>query len=488
MSFVTRAFLRYLTRRRGLSLVQVLGVACGVGAVVGMVLSARSALDSFSRTVAFLRGSTTHILQRPAGPMPEDVLSELLIKDPAVKAFSPVIDRRISLPSGEVLRILGLDPFLDRKVRAELFRQEPKPTDGDFLITAFLLDEKGVLVDSWFALQKGLSKGDILRTSHGELKVLGNFDSPYGEPLLLMDISHAQSLFSMEGRIDSADLILEDPDSFQSRLPSGYVLRSASDQESSLTGMLSAFKLNLEALSLLALFVGVFLVYNTAMFAVVSRRRDAGILISLGASRAEIVRAFGAELALLGLLGGALGGCLGYLLSLTLSRVVGQTISQLYFHLLPQPPGWSWLLPLLGAFLGLGASALGGALPLRELLRTEPLGVLHGRTGQQETTSPGTHRWMLGGVLILGASGLILLVSREVYAGFVAAFGVLLGASLLVGPSIKFLEPALRRSGACLAGVTGRLAAGNICRNLGRTAVAVAAFMVALSLSIGLGP
>ncbi len=70
---------------------------------------------------------------------------------------------------------------------------------------------------------------------------------------------------------------------------------------------------------------------------------------------------------------------------------------------------------------------------------------------------------------------------------FASAFGVLLGASLLVGPCIKLLRPLLGRLGAALAGINGRLAAGNVSQNLSRTAVAVAAFMVALSLSIGLG-
>lgn len=486
MSVVTRAFLRYLTRRRGLSTLQVLGVACGVGAVVGMVLSAQSAMESFSKTVTFLRGSSTHVLQRPAGPMSEEILKEVLLGDPAVKAFCPVIDRRISLDSGEVVRILGLDPFLDRKVRPELFPQKEASADGDSQVMAFFLDEKAVLVDSLFALQRGLSKGQTLRTSHGDLKVLGEFRSPYGEPLIIMDISHAQSLFSMPGKIDRVDLILGHEESFSSRLPSGYLLRSAREQETSFTGMLSAFRLNLEALSLLALFVGMFLVYNTAMFAVISRRREAGILISLGATRVEILRAFGAELSILGLLGGGLGGCLGYLLSLTLSRVVGQTISQLYFHLMPQPPQWSWLLPLMGAFLGLGASGLGGALPLRELIKTDPVRVLYNRAPQRENSSD-TQRWILGGILVLTASCLVLLLFREVYAGFASAFGVLLGASLLVGPCIKLLRPLLGRLGAALAGINGRLAAGNVSQNLSRTAVAVAAFMVALSLSIGLG-
>ena len=39
----------------------------------------------------------------------------------------------------------------------------------------------------------------------------------------------------------------------------------------------------------------------------------------------------------------------------------------------------------------------------------------------------------------------------------------------------------------CRWGLPGKVAAGNIRRNLGRTAVAVAAFMVALSMSVGLG-
>ena len=71
-----------------------------------------------------------------------------------------------------------------------------------------------------------------------------------------------------------------------------FVFSPASSARATLSDMLRAFRLNLQALSLLALFVGVFLVYNTAMFAVVSRRRDAGILRSLGASRREIIFAF----------------------------------------------------------------------------------------------------------------------------------------------------------------------------------------------------
>ena len=71
MKIVTKSFLRYLPRRLSLSLLQLLGVACGVAAVVGMTLSAKTALTSFSNAVEFLRGKATHSLQRPVGPMEE---------------------------------------------------------------------------------------------------------------------------------------------------------------------------------------------------------------------------------------------------------------------------------------------------------------------------------------------------------------------------------------------------------------------------------
>jgi putative ABC transport system permease protein len=86
---VTKSFLRYFTRRRSLSLLQLMGVACGVAAAVGMFYSSQSALSHFARTVTFLKGTATHSIKRPAGPLGEALLTDLM-RDPAVTAFSPV--------------------------------------------------------------------------------------------------------------------------------------------------------------------------------------------------------------------------------------------------------------------------------------------------------------------------------------------------------------------------------------------------------------
>jgi len=486
MRIVTKAFLRYLPRRRGLSVLQLLGIACGVAAAAGMALSSQAALSSFAQAVEFLKGKASHSLERPAGPLEETILSDLM-RDPAVAFFSPVIDRTIRLKGGETVRLLGIDPFLDRPLRPELSRLQLGQNQGSAEEgLSFLLDERSILLDTELAGQLKARSGDLLQTNRGELRVAGTFPNPSSEPLILMDIAQAQRLFLLPGKVDRVDLILTEESEFRSRWANGYRLQSGKQRRQTLSDMLQAFRLNLQALSLLALFVGIFLVYNTAMFAVVSRRKDAGILRSLGANRKEIVFAFLSEVLLLGALGGALGGILGYFLSRFLTHLVAGTISNLYFFLRPVPPEWSGWIFLLSIMLGCGASLLGGLFPLAELVRVDPVQALRGRTANRGEKKM-ARKAALAGMAALGISlALLAASSHHVYFGFASSFALLIGASLLVGLTLVLFSPWLRWVLSRMAGLSGKVAAGNIRQNLGRTAVAVAAFMVALSMSIGL--
>jgi len=454
---------------------------------VGMALSAQAALSSFTQAVEFLKGRSTHSIERPAGPMDENILPQLM-RDPAVEAFAPMIDRRLRI-NEETVRLLGVDPFLDRAIRPELTpsRSGQRNSDRSEPALSFLLDERSILLDSRLADQLGLKPGDQLETHRGSLRVIGTFLNPSSEPLILMDIAQAQRLYGLPGQLDRVDLIVADDSSFRSRWAVGFHIQSAQQRRATLSDMLRAFRLNLQALSLLALFVGIFLVYNTAMFAVVSRRRDAGILMSLGARRREVIFAFLAEILLLGALGGALGGVLGYFLSRFLTELVAGTISNLYFFLRPATPDWSGWILLISIFLGCGASLLGGFFPMAELVRVDPVQALRGRTASRGMKRSARNA-ALTGLGILGVSLAILAMpSVHVYVGFASSFGLLIGASLLTGLTLIHLTPLLKRGLHRLSGLAGKMAAGNIRQNLGRTAVAVAAFMVALSMSVGLG-
>ncbi len=487
MKTVLISFLRHLIRRKSLNILQILGVACGVAAVIGMTLSARSALSSFGAAVDFLKGKATHVLEKPAGPMEETVLADLM-KDPSVDSFSPVIDRKIRLADGESVRILGVDPFLDRAIRPEVARIRPKQgSDIRSAFVTFLTDQRSVIIDENLSRRIGGEGNRVLRTSLGDFTVLSTFPNPSGEPLVIIDIAHSQELFSQRGLIDRVDLVVNDEQGLRSRWGTGFRIESKGERRETLEAMLRAFKLNLQALSLLALFVGVFLIYNTAMFAVVSRRKDAGILRSLGAHRSEIVGAFLAEILLLGFVGGALGGVLGYFLSRLLTVLVGSTISSLYFFLTPSPLPWSNINILAGVVLGCGASLLGSLSPLVELAQIPPALTIRGRIPDREHPKRVGKHAITGLLLIICSVVLLLLSSIQVYIGFAGAFVFLLGASFCSGFVLVHVIRPLQWLFTRFGGLAGKVAVGNIAQNSSRTSVAIAAFMVALSMSIGLG-
>ncbi len=486
MKGIIRSFLRYLVRRKSLGVLQLLGIAFGVAAAVGMTLASNSALQSLESAVDFLQGGATHTIGRPAGPMEEKVLTGLM-GDPAVKYFAPVIDRKLRLEGGEQVRVLGVDPFLDKDVRSITARIGASGNVREEVFSSFLFDPGAVLVDENIAKDLKLSPGGTLKTLQGPLRVVHVFPNPSGEPLVIIDIGHAQELFRMKGHIDRADLVVTDEDGLRGRWSTGFRIESSAQRAQTLSALLGAFKLNLQALSLFALFVGVFLIYNTAMFAVVSRRRDAGILLSIGASRGQVTTAFLAEVLLLGIAGGALGGVLGYFLSGFLVKIVGNTISTLYFFLRPSVLPWSFWNIAGGIFLGCAASIVGCLPSLMELRRVQPVHVLRGRTASRGASKRMKTIAVSGMFCLVVSIALFGFSFLHVYVGFAGAFAFLLSASLFAGFVIILLVPFMKRLFSYAMGLAGKIAIGNIRENLGRTSVAVAAFMIALSMSIGLG-
>ena len=90
-------------------------------------------------------------------------------------------------------------------------------------------------------------------------------------------------------------------------LPPGVQILAAAGRTRTTEEMTRAFRLNLTALSLLALVCGAFLIYNTMTFSVVQRRQWIGTLRALGVSRREIFTLVLGEAAAVALLGTAAG-------------------------------------------------------------------------------------------------------------------------------------------------------------------------------------
>ncbi|NLO78924.1 MAG: ABC transporter permease [Xanthomonadaceae bacterium] len=487
-TLLLRAGWRQLTRYRGQWSLTVLAIAIGVAVVVAVDLANQSALRAFDAAERVLLGAASHrLLGGPEG-VPEEVYLWLRMEQ-RIRRAAPVVEGRARLPALErTVTLLGLDAFAEGELRMGALAPDAGNL-GQLLAvpnTALLSED----LQQALALRPG--ERFLLRAQGREVE-LTFLGLPAGtEPalagLVVMDIASAQELLGREGWLSRIDLAVSAAEAarLQAVLPAGLRLLDATAQAGSLQELTAAFRLNLTALSLLALLVGLFLIYNTLSFAVVRRRHMVGTLRALGVTQGEIMRGLLQEAALLGLLGALAGLALGVPLAHGLVRLVGRTVATLYAEqavlgLVLTP--WSITKALL---LGVLGTVLAAWLPARESAALPPRQLL-----SRAALEAGSRCWLLRVALIgaaLAAAGvLLLLASGGLAAGFLGLFAIVLGAALgvpllsagLMGLAVPLL--------AAAAGTVARLAGRGAVASLSRTGVAVTALAVAVAAVVGVG-
>src|SRR4030095_13879335 len=190
--------------------------------------------------------------------------------------------------------------------------------------------------------------------------------------------------------------------------------------------MTKAFRLNLTALSLLALVCGVFLIYNTMTFSVVQRRGTIGTLRALGVTRREIFVPVLGEALVVAVLGTATGLVSGVILGRGLVRLVTQTINDLYFVFSVRELAVPAMTLFEGAAIGIGATLLAAVVPAIEATQAPP------RAGRTRSVLEARLRRVLpraallgAGLLLLGA-GLLALSGRNLAPSFGGLVAVVL--------------------------------------------------------------
>lgn len=484
---ILQAGWRQLTRYRGQWLLSVLAITLGVAVVVAVDLANQSALGAFRAAHDLLAGRASH--QLVAGPAGLDqALYRRLRIEHGLRRSAPVVEGRAVLPAlDETLTLLGLDPFAEAPFRGYA------AVGGSANVAGLIARPRTALLSAGRARALGLSTGEDFEVRLGgrrvRLTLAGTLAAgPAADELVVVDIATAQELLGRLGRLSRIDLILEDgaAETLTAALPPGVRLLSAAGQAESLGELSRAFRLNLTALSLLALLVGLFLIYNTLSFAVVRRRPIIGTLRALGATRGEVLRGLLLEAALLGAVGTLLGLALGVPLAQGLVQLVGRTVQSLYYEQAVVALEVAPLSLLKAVALGLLGAVLAAAVPAREAASLPPRSAM-----SRATLERGSRRWLLRavllGLLLAALGGLVLAASSGVSAGFVALFALVLGAALGVpAVTVLLLHPAAALLGR-LAGLPGRLAARGAAASLSRTGVAVTALAVAVAAVVGVG-
>lgn len=499
--------LRTLLRNPIQFAIMTLGIALGVAVMVSIDLANTSAARAFDLSTSAVTGHATHSIVAGDQGVDESLYVQLRT-DPQWRnqlESAPLIIAHVVSPQlGNVpFTLLGIDPFAEAPFRGYLAGQNQIRTET---INSLLTIPGAILLSASTAQQYGLhpcSPPTLDDTCHLKLSTNGEIRDVYLTGLLepsddfsrraldtviLTDISTAQNLTGMKGKLNQIDLILpEDFDTtmLSKALPAGTLLATSELRNNQVAELTSAFRFNLTALSLLALLVGIFLIYNATTFSVVQRRSLFGILRSIGYTREQVFGMVLGEAALVGIFGAALGLGLGIILGQGAVRMVTQTINDLYFIVNVrgiQIPASSLLK---GALAGFFASVFAAAPPAWEAASVPPRLALS-RAGLENKVQLVVNRVAVFGAMTTLMGALILIIpTRNLIISFTGTTAVVIGLAALTPWATVTLMRTLGTSLGKLFGLLGRLAPRNVIRSQSRTAVAVAALMISVSVTIG---
>ncbi len=433
------------------------------------------ARDSYARASQLIGGEPQASLIAPdAASFPQALFAELRR---AGWPVSPVVQGRVVLQGHEQQRL-------------QLMGIEPVSLPGSGSVAGQRLSQAQMLAffeppgRTWVAAQTlealGLQAGEQPLTSTGQRLPPLQVQADMAPGLLLTDISFAQPLLNMPGRLSR--LLVDN--TFAARHPTPpAALQLKQGEDNNLSRLTESFHLNLDAVGFLSFVVGLFIVHAAIGLALEQRRGLLRTLRACGVSARMLILSLGIELGGLALLSGVLGIASGYLLASLLLPDVAASLRGLYgaevagqLNLSP----WWWLaglgVSLLGALLA-GASSLWRAarLPLLALANAQAWHQAHGRWLRRQG-------WVASAALLIAL--LALWLGDSLAAGFVLMATLLLGAALALPVLLNgLLKAVLGRSRSVL----GQWFLADCRQQLPALSLALMALLLALAANIGAG-
>jgi len=497
MELLLKSGIKYY-RKNFLQLVlSIVGIALGVAVVIAIDLANSSAIRAFDISMQSVSGKSTHQISS-SFLLNDTLLSYIRSNSPKFIKTAPVVEKfvRINYPQRSTFTFLGIDPFSER-----YFRNYLSINNSDLLsiIGNVIYKPKSIFINEITANNFNLKIGDSLNIETdgkfytvyiaGLLKFDNDYDNELSKNILISDISVAQDLFGINSQISRIDLILnnEDIELIKNLLPNGVILSSSQARSKAGQNMTESFRINLTAMSLLSLIVGMFLIYNTMTFSVVQRRRLIGLLRSLGVTREEIFRLVLFESSFIGIIGTFLGIISGIFLGEFLINLVTKTINDMYFVLQVKDVYISEITLVKGLILGLLATMFSALKPAYDASKVPP-GIALIRSYDETTLQKKSKNYFFVGLILIVIGFIVLkLPSKNIYYSYIGVVPFFVGFALITPYSLIIFVNFVNKYVYKIFGSIGKLAARGITENLSKTTIAVAALSIALSAAIGIG-
>ncbi len=503
---------RNISSRKLRTLLTGIGVLLGVSVVLAIQVTNQTTIDSLRRVFDRAAGQAS-LLVIPSSQKNENLKQSLLPTVQSVKGVDvaapslrvntlpadEATDWQINLningvAAGNFFLLYGIDPTLDPQVRVYLLSEGRMPQAGRYEI---VLPEK-------YAADKKLRVGNwfILLTPNGtvRLKITGLLAAE-GVALLndsvvgFAPLKVVQESFNLQDQLD--EIAIRTPEAISGKPALLENLKQTLQQRIGKNGdvvypdsrgvvvsqMLATYQLGLSFFSIIAIFVGSFLVYNTFSMTVSERIREIGMLRAIGMSRKQVLLTVLMEASIIALFGSLAGIPLGLILARGLIRMTEAVVTptEEIFSV-------SVLLYLEAIAVGIGVAILSALQPALRAANISPLDAL--RVRARLDSKPPKIIWIAG--LFLIAFGYFIIYGTEwpeswmFTIGSMAVLTIFLGATLTVTLAIQYLETIPRYLALKTYGNEGRLGSANVQRAISRTTLTVASLMVSLTMIISI--
>jgi putative ABC transport system permease protein len=474
----------------GRTVLAVIAIALGVALGLAIYLINRSAADEISMAARSLYGVADFAVEG-TGEGFDESLYPIVAGVEGVAAVSPTVEVEAKLVGRRgALTLIGVDPYRSRLLQPAMVTAVGTLTVAD----SAAFDVNAVYLSASAARELGLERGDELELQVGVQRVTLNVAGVLPPAALedragVIDIGTAQWKFGRLGRLSRLNVRLEsaaDPrqvrDVLGRALPPGARVTTPGEATDDALRLSRAYRSNLTALALVALFTGGFFVYSTQALSALRRRREFAVLHAIGVTRGEQRNLMLAASALIGLVGAAVGIAVGIAVARLGLRAFGGDLGAGYFRGLRPELDVHVVEIAVFAALGMVVAVAGALRPVLEAARVPTASAL--KAGDIKSGEVRTHRVAF---VILAVASVVLLAVPPIgglpIAGY-TSIALLMIATVVATPAVvQFL---MRHAPASSTAVPYEIAIAQISGTARYATLSVSSIIVSFSLMVSM--
>ncbi len=391
---IIRMSIGNLRRNRMRTILTILGVTIGIGAIVFLVSIGFGLQNLSKQRITTLEALT--VIEVRAGQGPEHELTkEAVEKFQAINGVKGVsvayyLTAKATIKGSEIqARVIGIDPKFQEveDISVTLGKPLQDPNNKEAIVSRatlkiFELTEASEFLGKEISLDITVldKEGKVVEVDNPatkqKLKIVGITAEDKSNyiymPINLLQPLNLETYNSVKVKVDSKEKVKPVRQTIESL---GYPTTSIEETVAQIDKIFLIIKLILGGFGMIALLVASIGIFNTMTIALLERTHEIGIMKAIGATDSDIKKMFIVEAATIGLVGGifgVIGGYLGALLTNALVNFLAVTFGGQAYKLF-EVPLWFAVGSIVFSFF---VSTIAGIYPARRASKLNPIEAL----------------------------------------------------------------------------------------------------------------